>query len=114
MREAENGTDTDGPFALSVERRGLETIVRVCGEVDLSTCDRLRDVIEPFIEAGETLVIDLAGVEYMDSSCLRVLAVANVTIGERGGSFSLRNPSTMARRVLEIAGLSFLLDVGGQ
>jgi anti-anti-sigma factor len=98
------------PFATSVEHDGHETVIRVRGEVDLSNCERLREVIEPCVDAGAKLVVDLAAVDFMDSSCLRVLAWASTTILDEGGSFSLRNPSPIARRLLEVTGLAFLLD----
>jgi anti-sigma B factor antagonist len=85
-------------------------VVHVSGEIDIETCERLRDVIEKFMGPRQTIVLDLSGVEFMDSSSLHVLLPARETLTADGGSLVLRNPSTAARRLLEAAQLQHLLD----
>jgi anti-sigma B factor antagonist len=84
-------------------------IVYVQGEIDLATAGRLRDAIEPHMGPRQTITLDLSGVEFMDSSCIRVLVHARGTLTADGGSLILRNPSTIAHRLLTLTGIEFIL-----
>lgn len=88
-----------------------ETIAFVTGEVDMATCERLRDAIEPLLGPNQRVVLDLSGVQFMDSTCLAVLLKARTKLSADGGSLILRNPSKAARTVLSAAGLTALLDI---
>jgi anti-anti-sigma factor len=75
----------------------------------MQTAGRLRDAIEPHMSPAQTIVLDLSGVEFMDSSCLAVLVQARGTLTADGGSLILRNPSEVAHRLLSLAGIEFIL-----
>ena len=81
------------------------------GEIDMLTCGRLRDAIEPHLGPGQRVVLDLSGVTFMDSSCLRVLEHARTTLTADGGSLILRNPSTAAHRLLSLSGMAALFAI---
>ena len=51
----------------------------------------------------QTIVLDLSGVEFMDSSCLKVFVQARGRLTRDGGSLILRNPSPLAHRLLTLA-----------
>jgi anti-anti-sigma factor len=57
----------------------------------------------------QRIILDLSGVEVMDSSCVTVLVQARGSLTADGGSLILRNPSIIARRLLSIAGIEFIL-----
>ncbi len=84
-------------------------VIYVRGEVDLDACERLRDVIEPNMGPRQMIVLDLFGVEFMDSSSLRILVQARGELTKDGGSLELRNPSEAAHRLLTQAGAEHLL-----
>lgn len=44
------------------------TTLHISGEVDLATVDTLVEAVEGAVPAGGTLVLDLVGVEFMDSA----------------------------------------------
>jgi anti-anti-sigma factor len=96
-------------FSTKVVRNGTGTIIYVQGEIDMNTAERLRDAIEPHMGPRQTIVLDLSGVEFMDSSCMTVLVQARGTLTEDGGSLILRNPSKAAHRVLTATGIEFIL-----
>ena len=68
------------------------------------------NVIEPNMGPRQTIVLDLSGVEFMDSSSLRYLVQARGTLTEDGGSLELRNPSIAAHRLLTLADAEALLE----
>ncbi|MEO5838313.1 MAG: STAS domain-containing protein [Acidimicrobiales bacterium] len=75
-------------------------VIFVRGEIDMATTRRLRDAIEPHLGPDQTMVLDLSGVEFMDSQCFHVLLNARSTLTADGGSLILRNPSRAARNLL--------------
>jgi anti-anti-sigma factor len=99
-----------GGFSTEVAQVGDETVIHVRGEIDVATCERLRDAIEPHLGPQQAVVLDLSAVEFMDSSCLGVLQQARGTLTADGGSLILRNPSKVARRLLTAAQADYLLD----
>jgi anti-sigma B factor antagonist len=97
-------------FSTELAQTGDATVIYVRGEIDLATCERLRDVIEPHLGPRQSVVLDLSGVEFVDSSGLRVLEQARGTLTADGGSLILRNPSEAARRLLTVTETEDLLQ----
>lgn len=102
------------PFSTDVEKIDGATLIHVRGEIDIATCGRLRDAIESHLGPEQKIVLDLSGVDFMDSSCLKVLVQARGTLTADGGSLVLRNPSRAARRLLEVTDVQDLLDEDAQ
>ena len=100
----------DGQFFTEVTQDDGATVIHVHGEIDLETCERLRDAIEPHMGPEETIILDLSGVRFMDSSCLNVLVQARGRLTADGGSLLLRNPSEVAHRILSATHLDELLE----
>ena len=101
-------------FSTNVAREGDATVIHVTGEIDLATCERLRDAIEPHLGPAQTIVLDLSEVAFMDSSCLGVLVRARGRLTADGGSLVLRNPSSAARRLLTVAQAEDLIEVDAE
>ena len=89
-------------FRVGVHRLRAATLVVPTGEIDLATRDRFHCSLKPF--AGD-LVIDLAGVTYMDSSAISVLVMTHKRLKKGGGSIALRDPQPNVRVALELGGL---------
>lgn len=85
----------------------------VAGDLDASSAATLERALEPF-ESGEAtspdgahpVVIDVRGVEFVDSSGLRALVVASLRAGRRGTRVVLNNAGPSLTRLLEITGLT--------
>jgi len=103
-------TPRDPPFETTVVHNRDGIVIHLSGEVDIAACERLRDVIEPNMGPQQTIILDLSGVEFIDSSSLRILVQARGALGTDGGSLKLRNPSVAAQRLLTLAGIEALLD----
>jgi anti-anti-sigma factor len=101
-------------LAVTVTDHGSQVVAHVTGEIDMATCGRLRDAIEPHLGSAQRVVLDLSGVVFMDSTCLDVLEHARTRLSADGGSLILRNPSRVARRLLSVAGLTelFAIEIG--
>ena len=101
------GEDDDLVTDVQVEDGAI--VIYVSGEIDIATCGRLRDAIEPHMGPAQMIVLDLSGVRFMDSSAITVLVQARGTLTADGGSLMLRNPSSAAHRVLSILHLEDVL-----
>ena len=101
-------------FSTEVNATDEATVIYVRGEIDIATAGRLRDAIEPHMGPEQTIVLDLSGVEFMDSSCIHVLIAARTTLTADGGSLILRNPSRAAHQVLTVGGANELLEAEAQ
>ncbi len=81
-------------------------IITVCGELDADTGLVLQHQLAGQVVHGRRhLVLDLAGVPFMDSSGLRVIVRTVNEMRNVDGSVSLAAPSQVVRRVLDLTGI---------
>jgi len=87
-------------------------VVRVAGELDAATAGLLDDGLSlASVMAGDRLVVDVSRLSFMDVAGVRVMAAAHerrVAAGSCG--LVVRGASGIVRRVLEVTGLTVLLD----
>ncbi|MGH9279179.1 MAG: STAS domain-containing protein [Acidimicrobiales bacterium] len=87
-------------------------LVRVAGEVDMSTAPRLESQLLGLAENGGALItVDLAETDFLDTTGLNALVVAVKHVRTRGGDLVLRAPSRPVTRVLELSGLATVVRV---
>ncbi len=100
---------TEGLLRLEreVSGDGSSVRVRLGGEVDLSSAHHVQDALSSALDQRCTrLIVDLADVEFMDSSGLRVLVVTRNALDERGADMVIVGANDDLRRVFELSGLS--------
>lgn len=98
-------TDPAAPISITATDSGL----RVAGEIDAHTAPLIADAIDA--APHERLIVDLADVEFVDSSGLRVLIDAHQRRAADDRSIVLANPSAVVRRLFEIAGVEAYLEI---
>jgi len=98
-------------FEISSETRGDDLIVSVRGDVDLATAPLLDRALADLWQPPDRLVIDAAGVAFMDSTGLGVLVKCAARARDEGGSIGLAAVTPRVRRVLAITGLDGHLAV---
>jgi anti-sigma B factor antagonist len=85
----------------------------VAGEIDLYTAPKLQSELMTAL-AGSTplqLVVDMAGVEFCDSTGMNVLLAAHRRARECGGDLQLASPRSAIRKVLQVTGLESVFTV---
>jgi anti-sigma B factor antagonist len=88
------------------------TVVALAGESDVYTYDQLRNVLESEASRGVALlVVDLSGLEFMDSTGVQILLDIRVMMNDRGGKLVLAAPQTTVARVLNLVGADQLTPV---
>ncbi|RJL30804.1 STAS domain-containing protein [Bailinhaonella thermotolerans] len=91
---------------------GDAVVVTAFGELDLFTAPLLREEATEAIENdGSRLVLDLSGVDFMDSSGLSALIEAWRVASAAGGAVTLAGPQEPVARVLSTTGLDRRLPV---
>ena len=96
-------------FRVSVELHPDAVVLVASGELDIMGAPRLAEALPA---GGETaVIIDLAAVEFMDSSGLRSLLEARKAAADAGRPFALARPSAAVARVLELVDLTREFEV---
>jgi anti-sigma B factor antagonist len=88
-------------------------VLALAGEIDMDTAASAFEAVTLAIQAGDRhIVLDLSGVEFMDSSGLRELVAARHAALENAIRLEIRAPSNPVRDVLVLTGLDvvFLPD----
>ena len=81
--------------------------VIACGDIDLATAPDFEAYLGELVSQGaRTIVIDVAGVDFLDSSGIRVLVQASNDLEPLGGNVYLENMSAPVARIMEITGLT--------
>ncbi|MGH9256455.1 MAG: STAS domain-containing protein [Vicinamibacterales bacterium] len=98
---------------MQLEQRivGDVAIVRVSGEITLKRGGdaMLHDKVRSLIEQGhKRVLVDMAGVSYIDSAGLGELVQAYSTTRNHGGSLKLFNPTERLRNLLVLTQLTAL------
>jgi anti-anti-sigma factor len=86
-------------------------VVSVTGAVDLMTSGQLRQVLGEALGESGTVAVDFAGLTFIDSSGLSALVDAHRRARDAGGVLTLRHPTPMLRRLLDITRLETVLVV---
>ena len=97
---------------LSVSDFDGYAVIALCGELDLcDTSDVASHLIAAVAAYGPSIIVDLAGLKFIDSCGLGVLVRVLKQTRESEGDLSLAAPQQQVRRVLEITGLIDVFSV---
>jgi anti-sigma B factor antagonist len=87
-------------------------VVEVAGDLDMATAPQLRDGLQRVLEAGtHNVVVDLAGVGFMDSSGLGALVVMFNAARERGGRLCLAAAQRPVRTLLTVTSVDQAIGI---
>ena len=112
MSESGTSPTPAADFDVSVDVAADTTVVTVRGEVDVYTAPHLRERLYEVIATGPSrVVLDLAPMTFIDSTGLGVIVGTLKRLREGGGDLALRAPSRSTRKVLEITGLTRIVDI---
>ncbi|HZO66285.1 MAG TPA: STAS domain-containing protein [Kribbellaceae bacterium] len=113
MEQPELLSSVDSPQVFVVLANGAtqDTVVWLGGEHDLSSAEELMRAIATAAGSGRSdVVIDLSHGAFMDSTTIHQILAARIRLGAQGRKARVRDPSPAARYVLEICGLTHLVE----
>lgn len=83
-------------------------VLRLSGELDLSTADAARAALIAALGDGTTVVVDLSELAFIDVVGMRALLAAHEAAVARGSCLLLRSPQRCVTRVAALMELGFL------
>jgi anti-anti-sigma factor len=104
------GQRVDG-LELSAEQRGDDFVVTVAGDLDIVTSPALDECLKTAQATGSRVVLDLSGVDFMDTSALAVIVGHWKRLEAAGGSLALAGARYRYTKTLWITGLADRLSL---
>ena len=98
-------------FEVSVERAGTTAIVRLAGELDLATAPELADVLHGLEAECQRIILDVTGLEFIDSTGLRLAVVEHDRAAMDGFEFVIAGAAGSVLKVLRLTGLDVTLPL---
>lgn len=88
-------------------------VVRITGEIDHHSAVEMRSGIdaEIFEKRPEKLILDLSGVDFMDSSGLGLILGRLATMRKVGGELVVINPNEGVMKILKLAGAERIIKI---
>jgi anti-anti-sigma factor len=102
-------TEPSGNADLGIEVILLDSGINVAleGELDLATAPPLREQLSELVAMGWIdITVDLAELQYIDSTGLSLLIRTQKRVEQTGGSLIVVHPTRATRRLLDTAGLT--------
>lgn len=99
-----------GELTVHSRREGEIHTIALTGELDVATAEAVQRELER-VEATDaaSIVLDLSGVTFMDSTGVRLLVQAHARSREDANRLSLRRGGPAVQRVLQLSGVDVLL-----
>lgn len=94
-----------------VKDQGGHLIVAFLGDIDLQSSPEARKVLLGAVEQEKAILVDLSGVEYIDSSGVASLVESFQKARKSGQEYILVSLSDGARRVLELSRLDKVFTI---
>jgi anti-sigma B factor antagonist len=100
-------------LAISVDQVGKDLVVRLSGRVDVDSSPNLRDRLRTLLSGEalpQTIVVDLAGVSYIETSGIATLIEALRIARHHQTHFRLQGLSGAALRLFQVTGVLALFE----
>ncbi len=111
-RSSRAGSGRSVDLGVEVMKQDGAAVLRVTGEIDVATAPRLREHVVTLVAEGETrLVVDLEGVDFIDSTGLGALVGALKRVRTHGGELAIVCTRSRLLKVFEITGLGRVFEV---
>jgi anti-anti-sigma factor len=111
------GADTDGSkaadvsLAIEVHPGDGETVIRLAGELDVSTSGELREVLERVDVDVPAIVLDVSDLTFVDSTGIGCLFKLERRAADAGGMVVVRHPQPQIHRVMEMTQLNRIIAI---
>lgn len=97
-------------FGVTTSQSESLAVLYLTGELDLYSAAVLADALDAVLDREQhVVVLDLADLDFMDTTGLQVIATAATRLEHTNGQLTLRHPSPTVRRILTITRLDELV-----
>lgn len=101
----------DETFGVTEESAGRSIVVTLSGEIDVAAAPTVRERLEQAASRDGTLIVDLTGVSFIDSTALGVLIGIHKQRAGADAGMRLVVSEPRILKVFEITGLTDLFDI---
>lgn len=99
-------------LTVTSRQEGARTVISVSGEIDVYTAPSLRERLNELVAAGHyDLVVDMEGVEFLDSTGLGVLVGGLKRVRSHDGTLRLVCAQEKILKVFRITGLTKVFPI---
>jgi anti-sigma B factor antagonist len=99
-------------LSLTTRTEGDRTVVSVGGEIDVYTAPKLREQLIDLVSAGQYhIVVDMEGVDFLDSTGLGVLVGGLKRVRAHDGSLQLVCSQERILKIFRITGLTKVFEI---
>ena len=100
---------------ISEDRKAGAVILALSGKLDATTAKAFENRILTVIDsgAGQRLVVDLAQLDYVSSSGLRMFLLAAKRLQATNGKITLHGLQDQIRQVFDVSGFSSIISIYG-
>ena len=99
----------DKLWKLSKKKQGDTLTCSLFGRLDTNTSPELLEQIN--LDGVQTLIIDLADVDYVFSAGLRVFLQLQKNMNEKNGQMTLINMQDSVKEIFKIVGFTNIMDI---
>lgn len=97
---------------VDIEDRGAHAVVTAVGEIDAATADTVGEAVtRAFADGYRLVLLDFAGVSFIDSTGLGMLVRAHRTADISHAAFAVVHPTPPTRKLIRVLGLDQLLHI---
>jgi anti-sigma B factor antagonist len=107
VHEVDHLSAKEGPMQIQERSAGAVKVLDLSGPITFQQGDTLlKDKVHSLVHQGQTkILVNMAGVPYMDSAGLGQLVALYTTVARAGGSLKLENLTTKIHDLLTITKL---------
>ena len=101
-------------FAMSEQERGVVTVIRLAGELDMASAPSLQTTVDELVSLGHCrIVLDLTELTFCDSAGLNAFIRGDRRCQPHGGWLRLQHAGGHVARVIRLSGIDHLLTYHG-
>lgn len=101
-----------GKLEVVVREEAGVGIIEASGEIDVYNSAEIKKLVDAYIARGtNNVLIDMSGVDYLDSSTISVLLAERERLKSSGGRLKLLGLQESPRKVFEIAKIDTIFDI---
>lgn len=93
------------------EKRAESVILHMDGRFDFGSRKTFKDAMDQACKEGMPVVLNLGQVSFVDSSALGLLVISHQNLKSKKIPFSLLNPQTYVRQVLDLANVAKIIPI---
>jgi anti-sigma B factor antagonist len=99
------------PFEIDVQEREGSVLVRLSGEIDLAAVEAIETELLPLEKRFPTVILDLRGVTFLDSTGLRAIVSADARARKNGSELKIVRGPEQVQKILYLSGLDKILPL---